>query len=240
MVRVVLVELMLESLVWPRAAAGRVEDVGEVALEVAGLRAVVVAADVEVVDLGLAAAVDVVLDMAEVRRAAVPRVEVRRLSSSDTDDVERCAEEAVVEVRLVAVELAAGRVGGLLSPPVAVPVRVVEVGVGFVAVEVVPGRRAAVVVEAGFFEAVTVPVLETVEAGFFAGAAVEGALDFSAEGSAGGSSATGASTGASAGASSCWTTSYPSASDIIAWKGFELRAAMARGGKCLSVSWVNY
>lgn len=179
-VRVVLVELMLESLVWPRGAAGRVEDVGEVALEVAGFRAVVVV-DVEAVGLGLAAAVDVVLDMAEVRRAAVPKVEVRRLSSSDTDDVERCAdEEAVVAGRLVAVELAAGRVGGLLSPPVAAPVRVDEVAGGFVAVEVAPGRRAAVVVEAGFFAAVATPVLEAVVVGFFAAVAVEGTLDFSA------------------------------------------------------------
>lgn len=194
------------------------EDVGEVELGVAVLRAVVVV-DVEDVGLGLAAAVDVVLDIAEVRRAAVPRVEVRRLSSSDTDDVERCADEgAVVEARLVAVELAAGRVGGLLSPPVAVPLRVVEVAAGFVAVEVVPGRRAAVVVEAGFFAAVAVPVLEVAVMGFFAGEAVEGALDFSAGASAVGSSAAAASTGASAGASSCWTTSNPSVSDISAWE----------------------
>lgn len=150
--------------------------------------------------------------------------------------------------RLAAVELAPGRVGGLLNPPVAVPVRVAELEVGFVAVEeVVPGRRAAVVVVVpGFFAAVVVPVLlGPVVAGFFAGAAAaEGDLGFSVEASAGesstgpssagaastggasagGASAGGASTGgaarvsagASAGASSCWTTSYPSASDIVA------------------------
>lgn len=199
---------------------------GEVALEAAGLRAVVVVDVADVVDLGFGAAVDDAPDIAEVRRAAVPRVEVRRLSSSDTEDVERCADEtAVVEGRLAAVELAAGRVGGLLSPPVAEPVRVAdELEVGFVVVELVAGRRAVVVVVAGFLVVVEVPVLEAVVVGFFVGAAAaEEALGFSAGASAptagastGDVSVPEASVGASAGASSCWTTSYPSASDIVA------------------------
>lgn len=86
---------------------------------------------------------------------------------------------AAVEVRLAAVELAGGRVGGLLSPPPAALVRV-ELAVGFVAVEeVVAGRRAAVVVVpvAGFFAAVALPVgLEPfAAAGFLTGGAAAGA-----------------------------------------------------------------
>lgn len=200
------------------------EDVGEVALEAAGLRAVVVVDVADVVDLGFGAAVVDAPDIAEVRRAAVPRVEVRRLSSSDTEDVERCADEAaVVDGRLAAVELAAGRVGGLLSPPVAELVRVAdELEVGFAVVELVAGRRAVVVV-AGFLVVVEVPVLEAVVVGFLVGAAAaEEDLGFSAGASAptagastGDVSVPEASVGASAGASSCWTTSYPSASDIV-------------------------
>lgn len=206
-------------------------DVGEVALDVAGLRAVVVV-DVDVVGFGLAAAEEVVLDMAEVRLAAVPRVELRRLSSSETDDVERWVEEgAAVDERLVAVELAAGRVGGLLSPPVAVPVRAVEEAAGFVAVDDVAGRRAAVVVVAGFFAAPATPVLVAVVAGFLTGAAVDEALGFSAGGSAGGASAAGASEAAS----SCWTTSYPSASDILASSLRSEGLVAEVGGACLRV-----
>lgn len=63
---------------------------------------------------------------------------------------------------MAAVEPAGGRVGGLLSPPPAALERA-ELAVGFAAVEeVVPGRRAAVVVVA--------------VAGFLAGAAVPAAL----------------------------------------------------------------
>lgn len=120
------------------------------------------------------------LDRVDVRRAALPRVEVRRLSSSDTDEVGRWADEvAVVEVRLAAVEVVVGRVGGLLSPPVAVPVRVDELAAGLVAVEEVAGRRAVVVVVvAGFFAAEVAVFVPVAEAGFFTGAApVAGAGD---------------------------------------------------------------
>lgn len=158
-------------------AAGRVADVGEVADVDAGFRAVVV---VEVVGFGLAAVEEVALDRVDVRRDAAPRVEVRRLSSSDTEEAGRWADEvAEVEVRLAAVEVAAGRVGGLLSPPVAVPVRVDEVAVGLVAVEDVAGRRAVVVVVAGFFAAEVAVLVPVAAAGFFtgAGAAAAGAGD---------------------------------------------------------------
>lgn len=101
--------------------------------------------------------------------------------------------------------------GGLLSPPPAALVRV-ELAVGFVAVEeVVAGRRAAVVVVpvAGFFAAVALPVglAPLAAAGFLTGGAVVAA----AAGAAGEGG-----WGFSAGASSCWTTSKPSASDILA------------------------
>lgn len=129
---------------------------------------------VEAVGFGLAAVEEVALESVEVRRDAAPRVEDRRLSSSDTEDVGRWADEAaVVDVRLAAVvEVAAGRVGGLLSPPVVVPVRADELAAGLVAVEEVAGRRAVVVVVAGFFAAeVAVFVPAAVAAGFFTGAA---------------------------------------------------------------------
>lgn len=64
-------------------AVGRVAEVGEATLEAAGFRAVVVV--VEAVGFGLDEGADVVLDKVEVRRAAVPKVEDRRLSSSDTE-----------------------------------------------------------------------------------------------------------------------------------------------------------
>lgn len=70
------------------AAAGRVADVGEVTDEDAGFRAAVVVVE-EVVGFGLAAVEEVALDRVEVRRDAAPRVDVRRLSSSDTEDVGR-------------------------------------------------------------------------------------------------------------------------------------------------------
>lgn len=110
----------------------------------------------------------------------------------------------------MAVELPGGRVGGLLIPPPAVLVRV-ELAVGFVAVEeVVAGRRAAVVVVpvAGFFAAVALPagLVPLAAAGFLTGGAAAAA----------GAAAGEAGWGFSAGASSCWTTSKPSASDILA------------------------
>lgn len=99
--------------------------------------------------------------------------------------------------------------GGLLIPPPAALVRV-ELAVGFVAVEeVVAGRRAAVVVVpvAGFFAAVALPagLVPFAAAGFLTGGAA-----------AAGAAAGEAGWGFSAGASSCWTTSKPSASDILA------------------------
>lgn len=170
---------------------------------------------VEDVGFGLAAVEEVALERVEVRRDAVPRVDVRRLSSSETDEAGRWPDEvAVVDVRLAAVEVVVGRVGGLLRPPVAVPVRVDELAEGLVAVEEVAGRRAVVVVVAGFLAAEVAVFVPVVEAGFFTGAApVAGAGDwgFSAEASAGGASAAEdsaaaaaeASAGASEGASSC-------------------------------------
>lgn len=166
-------------------------DVGEVAGAAAGFRAVVVV--VAAVGFGFAA-VEVALVRVEVRRdGAAPKVDVRRLSSSDTEEAGRWADEVAIEVRLVAVEVAVGRVGGLLSPPAAVPVRVDDV-VGFVAVEDVAGRRAVVVVVvAGFFAAPTADLGPVAAAGFFTGAAAgAGDSGFSV----------GASTGASTGVSS--------------------------------------
>lgn len=128
---------------------------------------------------------------------------------------------AVVEVRLAAVELAGGRVGGLLIPPPAALVRV-ELAVGFVAVdEVVAGRRVAVVVVpgAGFFAAVALPtgLVPFAAAGFLTGAgwAFSAAA---AAGAAAGAASGEAGWGFSAGASSCWTTSKPSASDMLAYR----------------------
>lgn len=146
----------------------------------------------------------------------------------DVVDLELGADEVMearlVAVELAAVELAAGR-RGLLSPPVAEPLRVaneLEVGVAAVepaAVEPRAGRRTAVVV-AGLLVAVEVLVLDAV-VGFlvedlgFSARALEGEPP-AAGASTGDVSVPEASVGASAGASSCWTTSYPSASDIVA------------------------
>lgn len=198
--------------------AGLDEDVGEVTLDDAGfLVAVVVVVEEEAAGFGLVLGEleEVALDRVEVRRAAVlPRVEVLRLfSSSEADGLE----DVAVDVRLAAVELAGGRVGGLLSPPPAALVRV-ELAVGFVAVEeVVAGRRAAVVVVpgAGFLAAVALPGVlgPFAAAGFLTGGAAAAAGAASAAAGAAG----GGDWGFSAGASSCWTTSKPSASDILAY-----------------------
>lgn len=194
-------ELTLPVLAWLGALAvvGLAVEVGEVTLEgVAGFLAVEVVEDV--VALGLGAAAD---DIVEVRLAVVPRAEGRRFSSSEAEGADLCAvEDPTADVRFVAVELAVGRVGGLVKP-LPVLVRVPEDVVGFVALDdIVAGRRVVVVelVDAGFLAAVEeaavlAAVVEVVV--FFAGAATgDGA--FSVGGAAG---------GASAGASSCWTTS---------------------------------
>lgn len=195
-------------------------DVGDVTGAGAGFRGAVVEEVVEVVGFGFAAA-EVALDRVEVRRDAAVIEVGRRLSSSDTEDAGRWAVEDTAEVRLAAVEVVFGRVGGLLSPPVAVAVRA-EDAVGFVAVEDVAGRRAVVVVVvdvvAGFFAAGTAALAPVAVVGFFPGAvAGAGDSDFSAEVSTGTAAtgspaaagwdsageAPGASAGASTGASPC-------------------------------------
>lgn len=132
---------------------------------------------------------------------------------------------AVVEVRLVAVELAGGRVGGLLNPPPAALVRV-ELAVGFVAVEEdAAGRRAAVeaVPVAGFFAAVALPagLAPFAAAGFLTGGAAPAA------GAAAGAAGDGG-WGFSAGASSRWTTSKPSASDMLAYSRASVQVQRGR------------
>lgn len=212
--RVVLVEveLTLESLVWPLAAGGCVADVGEVTPGVAGFRAVV---DVVVAVRGLDEAAEVAFDRVDVRRAAVLMVEDRRFSSSDPEGWDLWVAVAVEEGRLVAVAVVVGRVGGLLNPPVAAPVRVAELAVGFVAADVLAGRRAVVVAAAGFLAAdvVLAGLVPAAEPVFFAGAAAAGEdRGFSAgaaDEASGGALAGGRSgvAGAPAGASSCETTS---------------------------------
>lgn len=199
-----LVELTLAVLAWLGALAvvGLGAEVGEVTLEVAaGFRAVEVVE--EVVALGLGDAADEEVDSVEVRLAVVLKAEGRRFSSSEREGVDLCAvEDPTVDVRFVAVELAVGRVGGLVKPPL-VLVRVPEDAVGLVALDdVVVGRRVVVVelVDAGFFAAVEEVASLALVVGvvvFFAGAAT-GDWAFSVGTSAG---------GASTGASSCWTTS---------------------------------
>lgn len=174
-------------------------DVGEVTGAAAGFRAVVLLV-VAVVGFGFAA-VEVALLRVEVRRdGAAPKVEVRRLSSSDTEEVGRWADEDATEVRLAAVEVAVGRVGGLLSPPVAVPVRADDAG--FVAVEVAAGRRAVVVVVVGFFAAPTADLAPAADLGpvavaafFTGGAAGAAASVLSAEASPWASAGTSSDTG---------------------------------------------
>lgn len=199
-----LVELTLAVLAWLGALAvvGLGAEVGEVTLEeVAGFRAVEVVE--EVVALGLGDAADEGVDSVEVRLAVVLKAEGRRFSSSETEGVDLCAvEDPTVDVRFVVVELAVGRVGGLVKP-LLVLVRVPEDAVGLVALDDVVVRRRVVVVElvdAGFFAAIEevaglALVVEVVV--LFAGAAT-GDWAFSIGTSVG---------GASAGASSCWTTS---------------------------------
>lgn len=92
--RDVLVELMLESLVWPAGlvALGLDEDVGEVTLGDAAAVAAGFLVVVVVVELAAGFGfvpgelAEVALDKVEVRRAAVPRVEVLRLFSSSEAD----------------------------------------------------------------------------------------------------------------------------------------------------------
>lgn len=99
--------------------------------------------------------------------------------------------------RLAPVELVGGRVGGLLRPPPVVPAREAELTVGFGPVEpAMTGRRTA---PAEVAEARLVVV--ELPAGSFPSTAdldpLAGAED------------------SAAGASSCWTTSKPSASDMM-------------------------
>jgi len=113
-----------------------------------------------------------------------------------------------------------GRVGGLLKPP-AMLVREAEVVVGFVAVEPVsPVRRAVVVVGVRFTPVELVVDLVSDFGDFIS----EAPLDDGAGAAAGAGSATGAGStgaeagaGAGAGASACWTTSNPSASDMMGY-----------------------
>lgn len=128
-----------------------------------------------------------------------------------------------------------GRVGGLLNPPVAVAVRAVELVAGLVpaVLAVAAPRRAAVVVEVvgtrlAVVEAVAADdfVVEVdFAAGDFAGDFTV-AADFVAVGdlvaldeASGSGVAAGSAAGAAAGASSCWTTSNPSASDMLGYMG---------------------
>lgn len=158
--------------------------------ELSGLRAVVVVADPADGEPGAA----------ETRRPAPDTAEVRRLaaSSSDCDGCERC--EAVVEAvpgRLATVGApAAGRAGGLVRVLPAVEVREV-VPVVLVAVpDIVPGRLTP---------DVAVPAV------FFAAAAEGDGIFLASPAALGGDFGV----GVGAVASSRWTTSKPSASDIV-------------------------
>jgi hypothetical protein len=182
------------------------------------LAAAVVAA--VLLDFGLLGEGGAPLTAVEVRRDVAVALEagVRFFSSSETEGRERCeTAEAAVDGRFAAVVLAAAglAVVGLLAVP-AVLVRVAELVVELAAdlVEVAPaaaGRRVAEVGAAAVLFAVGVPVT-----GFFA------AAPFVAVGDA---AAAGAGAGAGAGASVCWTTSKPSASDMMGNGG-------CRAGQC--------
>lgn len=168
-------------------------EVGEVTLDVAGFLAVEVVDDV--VALGLGDAADEEVDRVEVRLAAVPlKAEGRFFSSSETDGVDLCAvEDPTVDVRFVAVELAVGRVGGLVKPPL-VLARVPEDAVVLVALDdVVAGRRAVFVelVDAGFFATAeeVADLAPVVLAAVFLVGAATGDRAFSVGGSAGDASA---------------------------------------------------
>ena len=175
-----------------------------VLVAVAGFLAAAVVAAVELLFTRLGdpvVAEPVVLFAAETRRAA-PVAEVVEprgfFSSSDTDGCERCVEvEVAVGGRFVAV-VPAGRVGGLLKPPLAA-VRAVEVAAGLVAAEVVPavpaGRRAVVPGATVRFVAVLADAFAPV-------------VPLAAVGA-------GAVSGSAGGASVCWITSNPSASDMM-------------------------
>ncbi len=199
---------------------------GTVEEAVAGFLAAAVVAAVVLV-LGLVGELGAPPTAVEVRLAVPVALEVgaRFFSSSETEGRERCetveaAVEAAVGGRLAAVVVAAGRVVGLVAVPALV--RVAELVVELVAdfVEVVPaaaGRRVAEVagVVVVRFE-VGVPVT-----GFFTAAPF-------------GEAGVGAAAGAGAGASLCWTTSKPSASDMVgeerdASRQCEARSRVATG-----------
>lgn len=189
-VRVVLVELMLESLVCDGAlvVVGRGEGLFT---DVAGFRvAAVVVDDVGLCLLGEVAVPDV-LAMVDVRReaAAVPTVEVRFFSSSDAEGADRV--RPVVVVRFAAVVPPGGRVGGLVNPLLAAAlVRVVELVVGLASEPVVaPGRRAPVAeVVDGFFTPDVEPSDLAPLASFFRGAVAAGVASGFASGWAAGAS----------------------------------------------------
>jgi hypothetical protein len=191
---------------------------GAVAEAAGGFLAAAVVAAVVLLVLGLLGELGAVPTAVDVRRAApvAPEVDVRFFSSSETEGRERCETvEAAVDGRLaavvpVAVVPAAGRAGALLTPPV-VLVRVVELVVELVAdfVEAAPvaaGRRVAPAVGAAV-RLVVVPVVAFFSAAPFGEAGVAAA--------AGSDAAAGSGAGAGAGASECWTTSKPSASDMV-------------------------
>jgi hypothetical protein len=185
---------------------------GAVAEAAGGFLAAAVVAAVVLLVLGLLGELGAPLTAVEVRRAApvAPEIDVRFFSSSETEGRERCETvEAAVDGRLAAVVAAAvvpaaGRAGALLTPPGAL-VRVVELVVELVAdfVEAAPvaaGRRVAAVAGAAVRLAVVPAVV------FFSAAPF---------GEAGVAATAGSGAGAGAGASECWTTSKPSASDMV-------------------------
>lgn len=213
-VRVVPVEVALVELVdFPRAAV----DLG-VLVEEAGFRAAaVVDAVVPTALFSVALPGDAALPgVVEVRRAVPDTLEVnvRFLSSSDTDGRVRCeaVDEVAVAGRLATVEPAGGRVGGLLNPPVEVVVRADEPAVGFVpAVPEVAAVRRAVADDVVGVRLVALGDLVVLVAAADFGEG-EAAAGFGA-----GEVVAGFGAGAGAAASSGWTTSKPSASDMLGY-----------------------
>lgn len=208
---------------------GRVEVVGEVTPEgVGGFLTVFVREDAGL-GLGALALALAEPDRVDVRRAAVVRADGLRFSSSDTEAWDLCV-EAAVDGLLATVEPVAGRVGALAP---ATLVRIVELDVGFVAVDgVAPGRRGADVVEAGLFNAGLGPV-GTAGAGFFtAGAVVLAAGASAEEASAAGASSGEASSGeaSSAGASSAGASTGDDVSTSGASTGEEASSAASATG----------
>ncbi len=197
--------------------AAALDAVPTLLVDVAGFRAAAVADVVPVAGL-LSASFEgdetVPLGAMEVRRAAPVAVEVpptRFLSSSDTDAWDRCVAVEVVDGtgRFVVVEPAAGRVGGLLSPPVVVAaaMRVAGGAVGLAGPVLVamPGRRTAEVeTDEVRFVVAGLVLLAGLAAGALESVVVE---VFSVLGDVAASEG---------GASSWWTTSKPSASDMAA------------------------